>query len=224
MVVLRSGKVLGDSNKEATVEENGVVQMEGMGEKELEKEDEVEVINPEPRPQLHKSPNPYVPPIPFPGSLKNSKLEKSHQNSMTHSLVQLVLTTVKEVENTKSKVEAEYLAQQGGRKAPRALVPLRRCQNNYAGVTTLVHTSTVRKMLPIQVFVRKVDVVVDLEVIEHGDCSVISIINDAKKELLGALVTSKEKWELSTPWNGVQHTILTDEELMIVLTYDFNEL
>ncbi|KAK1553545.1 hypothetical protein Q3G72_000211 [Acer saccharum] len=54
--------------------------MEGMREKELEKEDEVKVTNPEPRPQLHKLPNPYVPPIPFPEILKNSKLEKSHQN------------------------------------------------------------------------------------------------------------------------------------------------
>ncbi|KAK0601200.1 hypothetical protein LWI29_022103 [Acer saccharum] len=73
-------------------------------------------------------------------------------------------------------------------------------------------------MLPIQVFVRKVDVVADLEVIEPGDCSVISIINDAKKELLGASVTSKDKCELSIifPWNGVKHTILTDEELMII--------
>ncbi|KAK0584412.1 hypothetical protein LWI29_012857 [Acer saccharum] len=80
MEVLRSGKVLGDSNKEATVEEDEVVQMKGIGEKELEKEVEVEVTNPEPRPQLHKSPNPYMLPISFPESLKNSKLEKSHQN------------------------------------------------------------------------------------------------------------------------------------------------
>ena len=65
---------MGDSNKEATVEEDGVVQMEGTGEKVLEKEDEVEMTNSEPRPPLHISPNPYVPPIPIP------KLEKSHQN------------------------------------------------------------------------------------------------------------------------------------------------
>ncbi|KAK0573641.1 hypothetical protein LWI29_011322 [Acer saccharum] len=50
MEVLRSGMVLGDSNKEATIEEDEVVQMEGMGEKELEKEGEVKVTNPEPRP------------------------------------------------------------------------------------------------------------------------------------------------------------------------------
>ncbi|KAI9176978.1 hypothetical protein LWI28_009438 [Acer negundo] len=82
-------------------------------------------------------------------------------------------------------------------------------------------------MLPIQVFVRKVDVVVDLEVIEPGYCSVISIINDAMKELLGASVTSKDKWELSNifPWNGVQHTILTNKELMIVFKeFDLRDL
>ena len=80
MAILQSGKVLGDSNKEATIEEDGVVQMEGIWEKELEKEDEVEVTNPKPRPQLHNSPNPSVQPIPFLGSLKDSKMEKSHQN------------------------------------------------------------------------------------------------------------------------------------------------
>ncbi|KAK4834555.1 hypothetical protein QYF36_024786 [Acer negundo] len=80
LAILQNEKVLGDSNNEATIEENENVQTEGMGEKELEKEYEVEVTNPEPRPQLPKSPKQDVPPIPLPGSLKNSKLVQSHQD------------------------------------------------------------------------------------------------------------------------------------------------
>ncbi|KAK4840664.1 hypothetical protein QYF36_015140 [Acer negundo] len=43
MSILRSERVLGDSNKEVTIEEEERVQAEGKDDKELEKEDEVEV-------------------------------------------------------------------------------------------------------------------------------------------------------------------------------------
>ena len=78
--ILRSGKVLGDGNKEATEKEDDVIHIEENGKKGLKKEDNVEVAKPEQRPQLHKSPNPYLPPIPFPGELKNPKMEKAHQD------------------------------------------------------------------------------------------------------------------------------------------------
>ena len=79
--ILQNGNVLGDGNKEVTEKDDDVVHIEeDKGEEELKKEDNVEIAKPEKRPQLHKSPNPYLPPIPFPGRLKNPKIEKAHQD------------------------------------------------------------------------------------------------------------------------------------------------
>ncbi|TXG62753.1 hypothetical protein EZV62_009747 [Acer yangbiense] len=56
----------------------------------------------------------------------------------------------------------------------------------------------------------------DLDIIEPGDCSVISLINDAKKKLKGDPIEPWEKWQLAItlPWNGVRHVLTTDEQLM----------
>ncbi|KAK3212665.1 hypothetical protein Dsin_017371 [Dipteronia sinensis] len=78
--VLRSGRILGDGSKENTIEEREETQEESKVEKEVENKDKNEATLPKPRPQLHKSPNPYNPPIPFPRMLKNSKIEKSIQD------------------------------------------------------------------------------------------------------------------------------------------------
>ena len=48
------------------------------------------------------------------------------------------------------------------------------------------------KILPFQIFVKYVDETVDLDIIEPGDYSVISLINDVKKELKGDLI---EPWQ-----------------------------
>ncbi|KAI9192447.1 hypothetical protein LWI28_023030 [Acer negundo] len=44
----------------------------------------------------------------------------------------------------------------------------------------------------------------------------ISLINDAKKELKGDPIKPWEKWQLAItlPWNGVRHVLTTDEHLM----------
>ncbi|TXG69750.1 hypothetical protein EZV62_004685 [Acer yangbiense] len=71
-------------------------------------------------------------------------------------------------------------------------------------------------MLPFQIFVKYVDETVDLDIIEPGDCSVISLINNAKKELKGDPIEPWEKWQLAITlsWNGVCHVLTTDEQLM----------
>ncbi|KAK1591790.1 hypothetical protein Q3G72_013721 [Acer saccharum] len=62
-------------------------------------------------------------------------------------------------------------------------------------------------MLPFQIFVKYVDETVDLDIIKPRDCSVISLINDAKKELKGGPIEPWGKWQLAItlPWNGVHH-------------------
>ena len=60
----------------------------------MKKEDNVEVAKPEQRPQLHKSPNPYLPPIPFLGRLKNPKIKKAHQESS--SILEAIKTRMHE--------------------------------------------------------------------------------------------------------------------------------
>ena len=74
-------------------------------------------------------------------------------------------------------------------------------------------------MLPIRVPVKYVDRVVDMDVIEPGDCSVISLINDTKKVLSGEPIEIWETWQLriTYPWNGQQHVLTSDEELMFSL-------
>ncbi|KAK0581583.1 hypothetical protein LWI29_015467 [Acer saccharum] len=71
-------------------------------------------------------------------------------------------------------------------------------------------------MLPFQIFVKYVNETADLDIIEPGDCSVISLINDAKKELKGDLIEPWEKWQLAItlPWNGMRQVLTTDEQLM----------
>ncbi|KAK0573341.1 hypothetical protein LWI29_006718 [Acer saccharum] len=73
-------------------------------------------------------------------------------------------------------------------------------------------------MLPFQVYVNYANKVFDLQILEPGDCSVISIINDVKKEITGHHVKKEETWELSItfPWNVQRHVLKADEELMFV--------
>ncbi|TXG63817.1 hypothetical protein EZV62_010811 [Acer yangbiense] len=71
-------------------------------------------------------------------------------------------------------------------------------------------------MLSFRVFVKYVNDTVDMDLIEPRDCSVISLINDAMKELKGHHIEPWEKWQLSITlsWNGLRHMLTTDEELM----------
>ena len=75
MTILRNGKVLTDiipaklSNKSVTV-------LGPSKENLMSQEEDIVVENSKVSPLLHKSANPYVPPIPFPGRLQKSKLEK----------------------------------------------------------------------------------------------------------------------------------------------------
>ncbi|TXG48959.1 hypothetical protein EZV62_024834 [Acer yangbiense] len=71
-------------------------------------------------------------------------------------------------------------------------------------------------MLPFQIFVKYVNETADLDILKPGDCSVISLINDAKKELKGDPIEPWEKWQLAItlPWNGVRHVLTTDEQFM----------
>ncbi|KAL5753306.1 hypothetical protein ACOSQ2_023813 [Xanthoceras sorbifolium] len=70
-------------------------------------------------------------------------------------------------------------------------------------------------MLSFRIYVKYVNQCCDLHVIEPGDCSVTSIINDAKK-LFGCHLKQGDKWQLSItfPWTMQQHVLKTDEELM----------
>ncbi|KAK3204819.1 hypothetical protein Dsin_018865 [Dipteronia sinensis] len=71
-------------------------------------------------------------------------------------------------------------------------------------------------MLPFQVYVMYVDKIIDLGVIEPGDCSVISLINNAKKELSGQHIETWETWQLAITflWNDLRYIPTTDAELM----------
>ncbi|KAK4840231.1 hypothetical protein QYF36_003164 [Acer negundo] len=73
-------------------------------------------------------------------------------------------------------------------------------------------------MLPFKVYVKNGNELYDMGLVEPRKCSVISIINDAKKEFLGDGIQTWEKWELRTvfPWNGLEHTVFSDVELMFV--------
>ncbi|KAK0577723.1 hypothetical protein LWI29_037552 [Acer saccharum] len=51
-------------------------------------------------------------------------------------------------------------------------------------------------MSEFQVHVKYVDRIVDMDLIEPGDCSVISLINDTKKELSGYHIEAWETWQL----------------------------
>ena len=80
MTVFRSGRILENGEivqdaSEPIVQENEVV------DKDTSQEKEDLVVPPSNEaPRLHKSSNPYVPPIPYPGRLKNTKLEQSFQD------------------------------------------------------------------------------------------------------------------------------------------------
>ncbi|KAK3212806.1 hypothetical protein Dsin_017512 [Dipteronia sinensis] len=52
------------------------------------------------------------------------------------------------------------------------------------------------QMYEFRVHVKYVDIIVDMDLIEPGDCSVISLINDAKKELSGCNIEAWETWQL----------------------------
>ncbi|KAL5777143.1 hypothetical protein ACOSP7_010069 [Xanthoceras sorbifolium] len=78
-------------------------------------------------------------------------------------------------------------------------------------------------MLPIRILVRYDTKIADLSYLKPSDCSVVSIINDAWKEMSGKGVQLFNNWKLSVlfPWNGQRHTVISDEELMIVFeTFD----
>ncbi|KAL5785589.1 hypothetical protein ACOSQ2_007981 [Xanthoceras sorbifolium] len=78
-------------------------------------------------------------------------------------------------------------------------------------------------MLPIRILVRYDAKIADLSYLKPSDCSVVSIINDAWKEMSGKGVQLFDNWKLSVlfPWNGQRHTVISDEELMIVFeTFD----
>ncbi|KAL5818533.1 hypothetical protein ACOSQ4_022375 [Xanthoceras sorbifolium] len=78
-------------------------------------------------------------------------------------------------------------------------------------------------MLPIRILVRYDTKIADLSYLKPSDCSVVSIINDAWKEMSGKGVQLFDNWKLSVlfPWNRQRHTVISDEELMIVFeTFD----
>ncbi|TXG53021.1 hypothetical protein EZV62_022190 [Acer yangbiense] len=72
-------------------------------------------------------------------------------------------------------------------------------------------------MSEFQVHVKYVDRIVDMDLIEPGDCSVISLINDTKRELSRCHIEAWETWQLRVtfPWNGQQHVLTTEKELML---------
>ncbi|KAL5831378.1 hypothetical protein ACOSQ4_016732 [Xanthoceras sorbifolium] len=72
-------------------------------------------------------------------------------------------------------------------------------------------------MLAFRVLVRYVTKIADLSYLEPGDCSFVSIMNDARKKMTGKGVQLFDNWKLSVlfPWNGQRHTLISDEELMI---------
>jgi hypothetical protein len=92
MTVLRSGRILDngeiveDASEPRVQEEEVVVEDISHEEDEVvvedtrQKEEEVVVPPAKEAPRLHKSSNPYIPPIPYPGRLKNTKLEQSFQD------------------------------------------------------------------------------------------------------------------------------------------------
>ncbi|KAK3188989.1 hypothetical protein Dsin_028550 [Dipteronia sinensis] len=53
-------------------------------------------------------------------------------------------------------------------------------------------------------------------IVKPRECNVISLINDAKKELKGHHIERWENWQLSItfPWNGLRHVLTTHEKLM----------
>ncbi|KAL5787937.1 hypothetical protein ACOSP7_004886 [Xanthoceras sorbifolium] len=72
-------------------------------------------------------------------------------------------------------------------------------------------------MLSFCVLVRYGTEITDLSYLEPGECSVVSIINDARKEKTGKGMQLYDNWKLSVlfPWNGERHTLISNEELMI---------
>ncbi|KAI9191802.1 hypothetical protein LWI28_013725 [Acer negundo] len=72
-------------------------------------------------------------------------------------------------------------------------------------------------MLPFHVYVKYVDRIVYMDLIEPGDCSVISLINDTRKILSGCQIERWDTWQLRITflWNGQQHVLTTDEELLL---------
>ncbi|KAK4848914.1 hypothetical protein QYF36_018610 [Acer negundo] len=64
-------------------------------------------------------------------------------------------------------------------------------------------------ILPFQIYLKYVDEVFDLQPLERGDYSLISIINDVKNEITGYYVQKGEIWELSVTfaWNNNSHLL-----------------
>ena len=79
MTILRNGKVLTD-NIPAELSDKPVTVSGPWKENLKSQEEEIVVEKSKVSPLLHKSANPYVPPIPFPGRLQKSKLEKSYKD------------------------------------------------------------------------------------------------------------------------------------------------
>ncbi|TXG64869.1 hypothetical protein EZV62_011863 [Acer yangbiense] len=67
-------------------------------------------------------------------------------------------------------------------------------------------------MSEFQVHVKYVDRIVDMDLIELGDCSVISLINNTKKELSGCHIEAWETWQLRVN----KHLTFIEFELLLV--------
>ncbi|KAL5830868.1 hypothetical protein ACOSQ4_016222 [Xanthoceras sorbifolium] len=65
-------------------------------------------------------------------------------------------------------------------------------------------------MLSFRVLVRYGNEIADLSYLEPGDCSVVNIINDVRKEIAGKGVQLFDNWKLDT-------RLFRDEELMIAI-------
>ncbi|TXG69748.1 hypothetical protein EZV62_004683 [Acer yangbiense] len=67
-------------------------------------------------------------------------------------------------------------------------------------------------MSEFRVHVKYVDRIVDMDLIEPGDCSVISLINDTKKQLNGCHIEAWETWQLRV----TKHLTFIEFELLLV--------
>ena len=74
---------------------------EDISRKETRVEEEEIVVDPEPKKTslLHKSPNPYISPVPFPGRLQRDKLDKSFKEIFDVSKVHVNLPLLEMIEN-----------------------------------------------------------------------------------------------------------------------------
>ena len=79
MTILRNGKTLTD-NSPAKLSNKSAIVSGPSKENTIPQEEEIVVEKSKVSPLLHKSTNTYIPPVPFPGRLQKSKLEKSYKD------------------------------------------------------------------------------------------------------------------------------------------------